>query len=89
MPVAASQERDGRLLALVGLDLHEAGPRTIVDGEGVERPTGATDRVASIACDAMPVVEPLRHHQGVFLNNTMLNVLLLEVLGSTGTTAAM
>ena len=48
-----SQEGDGRVLAFVGMNLHEACPRVIVDGDMRERPSGTIDRVASIAGDPM------------------------------------
>jgi hypothetical protein len=47
------EEGAGRVLALIGVDLHEAGTRMVVDGHMGELPARTLDRVAPIAGDAV------------------------------------
>src|SRR5678816_3003102 len=48
------EERRGRVLALIGVHLHEAGSGVVVDGDVGELPAGAIDRIAPVAADPVP-----------------------------------
>ena len=47
------QEIDSGSLLLVGMHLHEAGPRVVVDGDVSDLPTGTIHGVAPIASHAV------------------------------------